>query len=281
MSKPASLKVGPFTSNVLVKKKYLLFYLFLFWISIFTIQFEFWIYYHFLINDVILFVVFLPILFIVLYISIVLVSLIFAKLILFFVNLFHKPRTGVFLRDREDKDYRYWSIRNTIKKWPIWLSHKFPFPFLDNLCFKMFGVKTNFSNSLFEGWVDTEFIDMGNNVTIGEGAIVQSALIAGNLFIIRKTQIGDNVEIGSHAIVMPGTKIEDNCILAASSTTKVSQELESGWIYLGVPARKFKKNRFYEDNLEEFIGDSEDIEQLKEKYDLVYTKRKDKESSLK
>ncbi|MFO7796284.1 MAG: DapH/DapD/GlmU-related protein [Promethearchaeati archaeon] len=277
MSKPASLKVGPFTSNVLVKKRYLLFYIFLFWISVFTIQFEFWIYYKLLINDAILFIFLLPLLIIIMYISIVVISLIFAKILIWGVNFIHKPRVGTFLRDKMDKDYRYWSIRNTIKKWPIWLSHKFPFPFLDNLCFKMFGVKTKFSNSLFEGWVDTEFIEMGKNVTIGEGSIVQSALIAGDLFIIRKTKIEDKVIIGSHSIVMPGTKIGENCILAASSVTTVGQELEPGWIYLGVPAKKFKKNRFYEDNLEYLIGDSEDIESLKEKYDLVYVKRKDKE----
>ncbi|TXT65438.1 MAG: hypothetical protein BAJALOKI3v1_100009 [Promethearchaeota archaeon] len=277
MSKPASLKVGPFTTNVLVKKRYLLFYLFLFWVALFTIQFEFWIYYHYLSTEIILFYVLLPFLLIFLYISSVFVSLLFAKFLLFCVNLIHKPREGVFLRDKNDIDYRYWSIRNTIKKWPVWLSHKFPFPFLDNLCFKMFGVKTRFKNSLFEGWVDTEFIEFGENVTVGEGSIIQSALIAGNLFIIRKTEIGNNVEIGSHAILMPGTKIGDNCIVAASSTTTVGQELESGWIYLGVPATKFKKNRFFDDNLEDLIGDSEDIENLREKYDLVYVKRKDKE----
>jgi len=243
----------------------------------FTIQFEFWIYYKFLINDAILFIFLLPLLIIIMYISIVVISLIFAKILLWFVNLIHKPRVGTFLRNKNDKDYRYWSIRNTIKKWPTWLSHKFPFPFLDNLCFKMFGVKTRFSNSLFEGWVDTEFIEMGKNVTVGEGSIVQSALIAGDLFIIKKTQIEDNVTIGSHSIVMPGTKIGENCILAASSVTTVDQKLEPGWIYLGVPAKKFKKNRFYEDNLKDLIGDSEDIESLKEKYDLVYVKRKDKE----
>lgn len=280
MSKPASLKVGPFTSNALVKKRYLIYYIFLFWITLFTIQFEFWIYYHLLVDNPLLFFSFLPFITIIMYISSVLISLVFAKILLFFVNLIHKPQTGVFLRDEKDKDYRYWSIRNTIKKWPVWLAHKFPFPFLDNLCFKMFGVKTNFSNSLFEGWVDTEFIEMGENVTIGEGSIVQSALIAGNLFIIRETQIGNNVEIGSHAIVMPGTKIGDNCILAASSTTTVGQELASGWIYLGVPASKFKKNRFFDDGLEDLIGDSEDIDHLKEKYNLVYTIRKDKEKSF-
>ncbi len=194
------------------------------------------------------------------YVSLVLVSLFFAKIVLLVVNSFHTPRTGVFLREESNKDYRYWSLRNTIKKWPVWLSHKLPFPFMDNICLKVFNVKTSFSNSLFEGWVDTEFIEFGKNVVVGQGSIIQSALIAGNLFIIRKTKIGDNSIIGAHSIVMPGTGIGENCILASSSTTNVNQELEDGWIYSGVPAKKHKKNRFFEDGLEYLLNNPEIIE---------------------
>lgn len=279
MSVPTSMRVGPFAPTELPKKRYLLLYIFLIWATIIPIMLQFWGYWQLTwdYNRPIHFYIYLPLFAFLCYVELVLISLILARFLLSIVNTLHKPKEGTFLRDRNDKDYCYWCIRNTIKRWPVWLAHKFPFPFLDNLCFKMFGVKTKFSNSLFEGWVDTEFIEMGKNVTIGEGSIVQSALIAGDLFIIRKTKIEDKVIIGSHSIVMPGTKIGENCILAASSVTTVGQELEPGWIYLGVPAKKFKKNRFYEDNLEYLIGDSEDIESLKEKYDLVYVKRKDKE----
>ncbi|MBY9014040.1 MAG: hypothetical protein KGD70_16905, partial [Candidatus Lokiarchaeota archaeon] len=161
------------------------------------------------------------------YVTMVFTSLFFAKILLIIVNSIHEPIEGVFLRDASDKDYRYWSLRNTIKRWPVWLAHKFPFPFLDNICFKLFGVKTKFTNSLFEGWVDVEFIDFGDNVVVGQGSIVQSSVIIGNLLIIRKTVIGENVRIGAHAIVMPGTHIGKNSVLAANSVTTVEQELEA------------------------------------------------------
>jgi len=210
------------------------------------------------------------------YITLVFSSIIFAKILLLIVNSIHKPREGVFLRIPEDRDYRYWSLRNTIKRWPIWLAHRFPFPgFLDNVCFKMFGVKTKISNSLFEGWVDTEFIDFGKDVVVGQGAIIQSAVIVGNLLIIRKTVIEDEVRIGSHAIVMPGTHIGHNCILAANSVTAVGQVLEKNYIYVGVPAKKFKRNFFFEDGLEDKIGHVEDVEELRERYEQIYVKRKD------
>ena len=278
MSVPAYLKAGPFTSNVLVKKKYLIFHIFQIWVSVFIIQFLFWWYWNLLYyNKFIHFLIFLPFLIFVMYVSLVFVSLFFTKILLIIVNLFHKPREGVFLRDSTDKDYRYWSIRNTIKKWPAWMAHKFPLPFLDNICFKLFGVKTKFSNSLFEGWVDTEFIEFGKNIVVGQASIIQSAVIIGNLFIMRKTKIEDNVRIGAHSVIMPGTHMKKDSVLAASSLTTIGQELEEGWVYLGAPAKKYKKDVFFEDGLEEIIAEQEhDIEELRKKYEELYTRRKDK-----
>ncbi|KKM28262.1 hypothetical protein LCGC14_1566530 [marine sediment metagenome] len=277
MSVPNTMRVGPFTPTVLVKKRYLIFYFFLIWASIIPILLEFWIYWQFLWNPrPVHFYTFLPLLFVLMYITITFSAILFAKILLLIVNAIHKPKEGTFLRIPADKDYRYWSIRNTIKRWPIWLAHRFPFPgILDNICFKMFGVKTKMSNSLFEGWVDTELLSFGKNVVVGQGAIVQSAVIIGNLLIMRKTVIGDDVRIGSHAIVMPGTQIGHNSILAANSVTTVGQVLENDWIYVGIPAKQFKKNYFFEDGLEDKLGHVEDVEALREKYEEIYTKRYD------
>ncbi|MFX1477628.1 MAG: DapH/DapD/GlmU-related protein [Promethearchaeota archaeon] len=277
MSIPASLKVGPNTTLVLVKKRYLIFYIFLIWISFFSIQFEFWAFWKLhLIDKLIHFYFFLPLLIIIMYLTAIIVSLIFAKLLLVTVNLIHKPRQGVFLRHKSDIDYRFWSIRSVIKKWPVWLSHKFPFPFMDNICFKMFGVKTKFSNSLFEGFVDCEFIEYGHNIVVGQSAIIQSSVIVGNLFIIKKTVIEDNVVIGAHSVVMPGTHLKKNCILAAPSLTTVGQVLEEGWIYQGAPAKKIKRNVFFEDGLENLIREQGDLD-TDSRWEELYTRRIDKE----
>lgn len=276
MSVPNSMRVGPFCATVLAKKKYLLLYIILIWISLFPAILEVWWYWQLLWNDIrpLHFYVFLPLYFIVMYITTVFAAILFAKILLIIVNAFHKPREGVFLRDPADKDYRYWSLRNTIKKWPTWLAHKFPFPFLDNICFKMFGVKTKFSNSLFEGWVDTEYIEFGKNVVVGQGAIIQSSVIIGNFLIIKKTVIEENVRIGAHVIIMPGTHIGKNCILNTWSSTMVGQDLEEGWVYNGGPAKKFKKNRFFEDiPIEKLTKTVGDLDGLLKKYDEQYVIR--------
>jgi len=281
ISVPASLRVGPFTSTVLVRKRYLFFYIFIIWASVIPILLEFYLYWHytFSLNLQVYFVFLFPIIILIMYVTSIFSSLICAKCILIILNKIHKPKEGIFQRDNSNKDYRYWCLRNTIKRWPIWLSHKFPIPFFDNLCFKMFGVKTTFSNSLFEGWVDCEFIEFGNNVILGQASIIQSALIIGDFLIIKKTKIGENVKIGAHSVVMPGSQIERDCILAASSVTTVGQRLEEGWIYIGAPAAKFKRNRFNEYNLEEKISHVKDVEALRDKYEKIYLKWYDNDMS--
>lgn len=283
MSVPNTMRVGPFLPTVLVRKRYLIFYIIIIWATIIPLLLIFWAYWQWLWDDIrpLHFYTFLPLLCFGMYVTAVFSAIFFAKIILVFVNAIHKPREGTFLRHQSDKDYRYWSMRSTIKRFPFWLAHKFPFPFLDNVCFKVFGVKTKFSNSLFEGWCDTEFMEFGKNVVVGQGAIVQSSVIIGNLLIIRKTIIGDEVRIGSHAIVMPGTHIGTRSVLAANSVTTVGQELKDGWIYVGIPAKEFKRNWFFADGLQKKIGQVESVEELREKYEDMYIKRYDEHHTYK
>ena len=233
---------------------------------------EFWFYWQLLWSDTnaLHFYLFLPLFGLLAYVSLVLSGILVAKIFLIVINVIHSPREGVFERTHKDKDYRYWNIRLIIKKYPIWIAHKFPFPFMDNICLRLFGVKTSFSNSLFEGWVDTEFIEFGKNIIIGQASIVQSSVIIGNLLIVKKVIIKDNVKIGAHSIVMPGTIIEENCILAAHSLTTVEQRLEKDWIYVGIPCEKYKINAFNEDNLEELIELNINVDGIREKYEKLY-----------
>ncbi len=39
------------------------------------------------------------------------------------------------------------------------------------------------------------------------------------------------------------------------------QVLEKDWIYVGIPAKKFKRNYFFEDGLEDKLGQVGDVEQ--------------------
>ncbi len=283
MSIPNTMRIGPLIPTVLIKKRYLIFYLIIVWFSFIPLFLELWVYWQFLWNYArpIHFYTFLPLLIIPMYVTLVFSATFIAKIFHLIVNAIHKPRTGVFLRHPNDIDYRYWCIRNVIKRWPFWLSHRFPFPFLNNICFKVFGAKTKLSNSLFEGWVDTEFIEFGKNVVIGQGTVAMSSMIIGNLLIIKKTVIEDDVRIGSHAIIMPGTHIKKRSVLASNSVTTVNQILDEGYIYVGAPAKILKRNYFFEDGLQDKLGQVEDVEALRAKYEKMYLKRYDEKPKYK
>jgi hypothetical protein len=71
----------------------------------------------------------------------------------------------------------------------------------------------------------------------------------------------------------------------------VGQELEEGWIYNGSPAKKFKKNRFFEDiPIEKLSRSIGDLDLLFKKYDETrvarvvkerkFLRRKDKEGKV-
>lgn len=68
-------------------------------------------------------------------------------------------------------------------------------------------------------------MSIGDNVTIGHGAIIHGATI------------GDNVLIGMGAIVLNGAKIGDNCIVGAGAVVKENAEVPANSMLVGVPAK--------------------------------------------
>ena len=68
-------------------------------------------------------------------------------------------------------------------------------------------------------------IKIGENVTIGHGAIVHGCTI------------GNNVLIGMGAIILDGTVIEDNCIIGAGALVTQNKIIPEGSLCLGNPAK--------------------------------------------
>jgi len=201
-----------------------------------------WVWYFwqfFPILDLIFYILF-PFAFFLSIILLIISSAIVAKIFLIFINILHKPKEGVFLRNKSDMDYCYWSLRAVVRKWPTWLARQLSLPFLELLILKILGVRTSFSNSLYEGWIDCEFIELGKNVKIGTGSFIISNIIIKDKLILKKVSIKDNVIVGAHSIVLPGTIIESNTILDAIAMTTLNQRLESNAIYRGSPAKKIE-----------------------------------------
>lgn len=68
-------------------------------------------------------------------------------------------------------------------------------------------------------------LTIGDNVTIGHGAIVHGCAI------------GNNVLVGMGAIVLDGAVIEDNCIIGAGALVTQNKVMPEGSLVLGNPAK--------------------------------------------
>ena len=68
-------------------------------------------------------------------------------------------------------------------------------------------------------------LQIGDNVTIGHGAIVHGCTV------------GNNVLIGMGAIILDGAVIEDNCIIGAGALVTQNKVVPEGSLALGNPAK--------------------------------------------
>ncbi|MFN0200077.1 MAG: gamma carbonic anhydrase family protein [Bacteroidia bacterium] len=69
---------------------------------------------------------------------------------------------------------------------------------------------------------------IGNDVTVGHGAMIHGCTIE------------DEVLIGMGAIILDEAYIPKQCVVAAGALVTERSVLESGWLYAGIPAKKIK-----------------------------------------
>lgn len=94
--------------------------------------------------------------------------------------------------------------------------------------------------------IDYDFcwlIEIGNEVTIAPGCRILAHDASMRRFLgytrIGTVEIGNKVFIGADSIILPGVKIGNNVIVGAGSV--VSKDLEDGFVYAGIPAKKICK----------------------------------------
>lgn len=72
-------------------------------------------------------------------------------------------------------------------------------------------------------------LTIGDFVTIGHGAVVHAC------------KVGNHCLVGIGAIVMDGAVIQDYVMLGAGGLVAPGKQLESGFLYVGAPARKIRE----------------------------------------
>ncbi len=110
---------------------------------------------------------------------------------------------------------------------------------------------------------DVNSIRLGDRVNIQDGAVIHCTLdksktIVGNDVsvghnaILHGCTIEDEVLIGMGAIVMDLAHVPSHVLIAAGAVVLENAQLESGWIYAGVPAKPVKK--LDPDNMQFYIS---------------------------
>jgi hypothetical protein len=147
----------------------------------------------------------------------------------------HTPREGVF--EKGSKDWKYMHRRYWNAYFPIWLARALPLPWADIVCYRFFGVHIGRNVVAYEGYIDPEFVEIGDHTMTSLHICIFSHLLYHDKVIIKRVKIGENCIVGPQTIITPGTVMHDGAVLGVNSYTAIGQELEGDLIHVGLPAR--------------------------------------------
>jgi carbonic anhydrase/acetyltransferase-like protein (isoleucine patch superfamily) len=95
---------------------------------------------------------------------------------------------------------------------------------------------------------DNADISIGEDSNVQDGVVIHvdpgfpcrvgSGCVVGHRAVLHGCTIGDEVLIGIGATVLNGAKIPSRCLIGAGALVTEGKVLESGHLYMGVPARK-------------------------------------------
>lgn len=80
-------------------------------------------------------------------------------------------------------------------------------------------------------------VDEGLPVTVGEDCVV------GHMAVLHGCTVGDRVLVGIGARVLNGAVVEDDVMIGAGALVPEGVRLQSGYLYMGVPARQVRAVR--------------------------------------
>ncbi|MFX1326409.1 MAG: hypothetical protein ACFE8N_15775 [Promethearchaeota archaeon] len=187
----------------------------------------------------------------------------FSALINRMLNKLYPPKEGVFSKGSKEWNYthrRFWNAY-----FPIWLARALPIPWTDIFVYRFFGVSIGKNVVAYEGYIDPEFVEIGDFTMTSLNICLFSHLIYHDKIVIKRIKIGRACVVGPQTIVSPGTIMHDRAILGANSFTWINQELEGDLIHVGTPVNiklpiqtveesQEKADRIKEEGLESMNG---------------------------
>jgi carbonic anhydrase/acetyltransferase-like protein (isoleucine patch superfamily) len=121
------------------------------------------------------------------------------------------------------------------------------------------GARTNIQDgSVLHVTHDSDYAPGGYALSIGDEVTV------GHKAMLHACSIGNRCLIGMSSIVLDGAVIEDNVVLGAGALVSPRKQLESGYLYLGQPARRARK--LTDEELDYLGYSAEHYVRLKQRY---------------
>ena len=159
-------------------------------------------------------------------------------LIIKLFNIKYKP--GTYGYSFDDRNTFKWIIVCSLYTPCRKIIEIFPVGAMKNIYYKLLGMKIG-ENTLVGGVIkDPCVTEFGDNVTMGEYAIIYGHIqdYSKGTITIGRIKIGNNCVIGAGAIIMPGATLQNNVVLAAGALVTQNQVLEEGKTYVGIPAKE-------------------------------------------
>ena len=194
--------------------------------------------------------------------------ILFSTVIFKILNNLHPPKEGVF--ERGSKEWKYTHRRFWTAYFPIWLARSLPLPWSDIFVYRLLGVHIGRNVVAYEGYIDPEFVEIGDYTMTSLNICIFSHLIYQDKILIKKVKIGKTCIVGPQTIISPGTILQDGAILGVNSYTWVNQVLEGDKIHVGTPVSKTLQIQSIDESQEkaerikgESIGGTDNIDKSK------------------
>lgn len=88
---------------------------------------------------------------------------------------------------------------------------------------------------------DPYFLEVGENVSIGAGAVILGHIGHGKEFLLGRVTIGEGAIIGVRAIIFPEVSIGSHSVVAAGAVVVRGTVIPDFETWAGIPARKIIK----------------------------------------
>ena len=113
---------------------------------------------------------------------------------------------------------------------------------------------------------DGAVLHVSHKSSFGEGysLIIGSDVTVGHNATLHACTIADEVLIGMNATVLDGAIVSKHCIVGANALIPPGKKLESGWLYMGIPAKAVRQ--LSEEDIQFFKYSADHYVRLKNEY---------------